>query len=40
MLETLIAVMVLLVFDFLILRFGADSRDGSDWVNHRPMRRI
>jgi hypothetical protein len=38
MIELLVAVGVLLVFDVLVCRFGVDSRDGNDWADHNSTR--
>ena len=43
MVAVLVAFAVLVVFEILALRFGADSRDGDDWTSHRhghPHRRL
>ena len=39
MLALLVVVAGLLAFEALVWRYGADSRDGNDWVVPRPTRR-
>jgi hypothetical protein len=31
----LVAVLALTAFEFVAIRFGADSRDGDDWFHRR-----
>ena len=33
--ELALVLSILAIADLLVVRFGADSRDGNDWVNHR-----
>lgn len=33
----IIFVTLLLILDLLASRFGADSRDGSDWIAHQDV---
>ena len=36
-LNLIIFAVVVAAFLALIARFGVDSRDGEDWLNHRPI---
>jgi hypothetical protein len=38
MLPLLVALIVLLGFELVVWRFGADSRDGNDWCAPKPSR--
>jgi hypothetical protein len=33
--ELAVVVLVIAIADLMVVAFGADSRDGNDWVNHR-----
>ena len=33
--ELALALSILAITDLLVVAFGADSRDGNDWANHR-----
>jgi hypothetical protein len=37
-LGVLVAIIVLAGFELLVWRYGADSRDGTDWVMPNPCR--
>ena len=34
---TLVIVSAVIVFELLVLHFGANSRDAADWHNPRPL---
>lgn len=34
----IVVLIVLAVFELLVWRYGADSRDGKDWVTPNPAR--
>ena len=35
--EAVLILGFIVVLDVFALLFGADTRDGDDWVNHRPV---
>ena len=35
--EAVLILAVIVVIDMAAFWFGKDSRDGNDWVNHRPV---
>jgi len=35
--EAVLNLAMIVVLDMTALWFGKDSRDGNDWVNHRPV---
>jgi hypothetical protein len=35
MMELLVIVMLVVLLDVAAVVFGADSRDGNDWIEHR-----
>jgi hypothetical protein len=39
MVGVIVAVAVLVLFETLVWRYGADSRDGMDWAPPKPNRR-
>jgi hypothetical protein len=36
MVEFVLVLLVIGLFDLAVVWFGVDTRDGNDWVNHRP----
>ena len=35
--EAVLILAFIVLIDVLAFLFGADTRDGDDWVNHRPV---